>query len=1131
MSFCKRLGQLAELAQRNLVLNNHIFFQNIPQLSDMLGNNRKFFSAEEGNIHSLINQYNAFKESVINPDKNLSKETLDAKNSIYNTDLNNMFKALGNGTTLIIDGNKRVLSSQDLLRNRETVQEYVLNHSDFAKGLTTDVQKAQIVDIVWGIRELLARGGYSIEKQFKILSYGDAVETLLSDMGISLKIDFAEALQETPKHITQEDFMRSASTFLDMMCEENGIIASKEAKQRMLQDTLNIGSMYPDMLAKAKGLINNTRAVYNPLKYTWGVVSSGILLVSSAVFGSSIYLARKKTLSVLEDHKFIDYLLENENILKSEGRVKNYPDITMETGAPYMHRFIDKVMGDTSRLGELMKNGWHQIYDMGMDNWIKRQSLAQALSKWGLTDRDLDNLLVQVQKGDKLADNFLKDITSYATQQYSSFFTNSRLQAFSRNKFSRGWWIAVNAQQSYMMQRSIEVTNALWKLGHDLQNGKLKTWGDFYDYLYKPENQELLSLLATIPICGRFGTYLSGDFDRNADEEESTTYSMLMNDYYSVFTQNMVARMFSNFFEYTGAYNQYVDETGQEHSYIKGVEAGAYGLIKGIVSGLFREFNTFNPLIAPMSAAANGMPDLVVASFLTEMNKLSNGLGRFNLLPGLDTYSQQVIPDARDIFGLSIMELQKLNPSLRDTAKLHSMEDVSKFLNGEQPGLLSTMNLLRNLPVVKWLISSSEDTSFNSKFNEPVYKKMLEDIDTDPVLINLMNGKWDNTMLRTPEDIKNAYNILSEMDLTKGQTNSEMQKELTSWGMKDMKLDTFMQVLSQKMGDKYLTQKLQQAVDGGYLSTNKSDLLTIMAFADAQVNGSSRLVLSYVANKELDAIKQQMNIARGVPPKSAKYEELPSEYYTQAQAAVLEKYMPFMYQADKTSWFALMDSRLKQLHPNWARSQKSGTSLSQFLNANMFMDMVMYDESKKSNVNSNYIKSVYSFIGKYAPDDKTRMALYEMSMNSVDNMHLDRNVANQVKLGVVLGNVDHLNTMLKDKNFVENNKDVIQRALDITYGFVDGLNRTGREYATEGLSGTARKQAVYSGKGYSPQSYQRGNASATKQLEDTKLPSVRANTPSWYSPKSTVRYPYNPQSKSQTLYNDKETQWYITVKN
>ena len=83
----------------------------------------------------------------------------------------------------------------------------------------------------------------------------------------------------------------------------------------------------------------------------------------------------------------------------------------------------------------------------------------------------------------------------------------------------------------------------------------------------------------------------------------------------------------------------------------------------------------------------------------------------------------------------------------------------------------------------------------------------------------------------------------------------------------------------------------------------------------------------------------------------------------------------------------------------------------------------------------------------------------------------------------------------------------------------------------EDLDGTAKKQAVFSGKRYSSQPYQRANAATTKQLENSKLPTTRELTPSWYSPKNTVRYPYNPQSKSQSLYNDKETQWYISVKN
>ena len=157
MAFCKRVGQLLELAHRNMVFNNHIFFQNIPQLSDMIGKNRRFFAAEEGTIHDITTRYNALKKSIIDPDEKLSQEAFKDKSSMYNTDLNNAFKALAKGTTLEIAGNRRVLSSQDLLRNKQTIQEFITDYSDLGKHLTTDAQRAQMVDLIWVIKELLRR--------------------------------------------------------------------------------------------------------------------------------------------------------------------------------------------------------------------------------------------------------------------------------------------------------------------------------------------------------------------------------------------------------------------------------------------------------------------------------------------------------------------------------------------------------------------------------------------------------------------------------------------------------------------------------------------------------------------------------------------------------------------------------------------------------------------------------------------------------------------------------------------------------------------------------------------------------------------------------------------------------------
>ena len=71
--------------------------------------------------------------------------------------------------------------------------------------------------------------------------------------------------------------------------------------------------------------------------------------------------------------------------------------------------------------------------------------------------------------------------------------------------------------------------------------------------------------------------------------------------------------------------------------------------------------------------------------------------------------------------------------------------------------------------------------------------------------------------------------------------------------------------------------------------------------------------------------------------------------------------------------------------------------------------------------------------GKWVKDPKQRAIIAESAINTVNNLNLPANTRNTIKLGILSAQSDNLATMLKDKDFVNSNKDAVTRYLDVFY--------------------------------------------------------------------------------------------------
>jgi hypothetical protein len=73
---------------------------------------------------------------------------------------------------------------------------------------------------------------------------------------------------------------------------------------------------------------------------------------------------------------------------------------------------------------------------------------------------------------------------------------------------------------------------------------------------------------------------------------------------------------------------------------------------------------------------------------------------------------------------------------------------------------------------------------------------------------------------------------------------------------------------------------------------------------------------------------------------------------------------------------------------------------------------------------------------------------------TIQNLKTDTWIRNTMRLGTVLWNIDILDKVLKDKAFMSANKEIVEKALDITFWSVADINARWLKAAREEI-GTA----------------------------------------------------------------------------
>lgn len=101
---------------------------------------------------------------------------------------------------------------------------------------------------------------------------------------------------------------------------------------------------------------------------------------------------------------------------------------------------------------------------------------------------------------------------------------------------------------------------------------------------------------------------------------------------------------------------------------------------------------------------------------------------------------------------------------------------------------------MSNLPMVKWLMK--QDTALRA----PLYKEWLTQVDKDPILNDMLNGRYNPSAVNST-NVSNTFKTLTSLDYTRLNLESidSIKTAMNDYGLGDMKDKSFMLLLSKKM--------------------------------------------------------------------------------------------------------------------------------------------------------------------------------------------------------------------------------------------------------------------------------------------------------------------------------------------
>ncbi len=1144
---CKRQLALAQRIMQKVQFNNRWIIDQSQIVKQIVGKHTDLIGHFGEQFDLIAREYLDFK-AVLKKESNLDI-------TLFNDDMSALFGQMARGIGVQEWRNIIGYKGADLINERALLKEYITKWSIkgnkdkvvfektndegmayfgkflFKDGTINEKRVDTLVDFIIDTFKPIETHGYNLDNVFKYLNEGDILQGVISSIRNSYKLDIASAVELVDKKAIK-NFQEATDMVVGNVRAElamKGIQPTVDQLDTFVKDFVGDALLKDSKMAWVWNFNNSLKGIYWTLKYFAAPFTAPLMMAQAFVIGSMNLDIRSRGLPMLYRGDAVNYFLDDLKILKGENPFDK--TIYEELSDSWYGTFVNKILPHP-KLQAMVKGGWQTMFEMVSDWTVKRLSVATALSKEGWNFKNESELLNMVKDGN-ISKEALNRINANALLFYTDFRTNSSSLFLSRNAFSR--WHAFNALQWYVVNRSSEIFRGIYNFWQAIRQGKMNTFGDLFKYIEDPANAEF-KWLCYAPLLATKYSFFADKMLNEGDTEENrvakiTEYSLGVNDFLSSFDATFIGRLLGNTMDYEGVYIDYVNSKGETWTISGGVEAWVYWILSAVMSSMFKEMKVLNIVANPAKMILNGETDIdsLMEQAGVEFRKIAEGMGRYNLLPGIETYWLKKVPESDDYFSSVIMSIGETNQSVKTSQKLRKVEEIEKILSNP----FEMKNALMYLDLLK---IGLDDTPSVTEMKFDRFRKATT---TDPVMINLYNGVFDRDIFNemTQADMYNMYSDLTNQDLSKMKIDkNSVTQILGASNLEDMKLWTFIGQLTNKLG----MQRLNWLIDQWNPSATNVGIQQMFSMAEQKIPGSSRAIMAYAAGKMQDKYVIEANLAKWVPFKDAKNETTltPSEL-AEIQKNIIQTVYPSLYITDKSSWYGLVAERAKQIDPrNLGKTSKEGIlyadkSASSFINSLGLLDMIAYQEGQKGNPDAKYIASVYSLIGKYVKDPKARLHIMNNTYESIERLNIDPKMKATIKLGNALGNIDVLDKAVKDPEFMKKNAKVVDNAIRTVFGTLDQINNMGMSTfleelgtalkgnsgATEGnlkgFSGSAIKQANSFGRSTDGSQYDNSNRKALEQLSN-KIPSLIKRLPSTYKPWQNIRLPYDVNAKYET---------------
>lgn len=652
-----------------------------------------------------------------------------------------------------------------------------------------------------------------------------------------------------------------------------------------------------------------------------------------------------------------------------------------------------------------------------------------------------------------------KELAESGNNAYSS-------DVLRKHILSTGNWAAVSYLQGYHIQRMGELTTSLKKLADAYAWWEITNFQSFKLHLWE-QNPELRKLLAIMLDTLHMGFYIDHYYDNEQNNSE-IDYMKLFNEYVSSFGANIFWRMFTNLLAGHNDVQAYEDITGNPVGMINGISIQALNFIDSIPSMLFREFDVYKIVPRLQKAWQDGDVALTIALRKEALDQMFNGNSRFNIPDGTTTTGLIAIAENDDIIGSLLLWMRKTNDSIAMSDKLYQAGKVDAFINGQDEDDDKDGWLMRTIKALPFI-----DLVAPQEFSTTAQWKGLQALKTtDPIFIEFYKGgnnvwgkyiqqfETNNELYR--QQTKEFFNDLTAFDYSQwSKSNFSLEKETFYASDMEAKEKLFTALLTQQIWSEALAEiekKAEQAFwkasvtdelmvwekilrdkmwwENREASNEEAGFQKLLAEADAKVPGSSRVIISYLANKEF------YNWAKDFWPRGMNgYLDATQIDGDMASAAkkseILQKYHPYLAIADKPSYIKILASHVKNAYPDVYKN--IWTSQRTLVNALSLLDWVAHTQAISWEPNAGLIANVLSIAGKYIKNPIDRLGVIKNTAQSIMQMDIPQDTKNTVLSGLFVGNTETLYAISQDPEMVKQYPTIINWTNNLLYGVVDSF--------------------------------------------------------------------------------------------